>query len=215
VVDTERTSNERAQDFLREVFEETSTDMNSLAQRIQGVFTFKSSAYRDIVDSPDASGQAAAIQVLLPLVVSIISGLLGVVLAGTPIVVFLISIILTPIIALIAWFLSSLLYSFVANRFFQGNATPEKILRATGFTSLYGLPMIIPVVGVLIATPLILVSLFLGIREATELDTAKTIFTILTVMVILTIVACIVGGVLVFLLTLLGVGASAAASYIP
>ena len=101
--------------------------------------------------------------------------------------------------ALIGWGVWSYVIYFVGTRFFGGQATYGELLRTLGFAESPGVLLIlsfIPVLGGLLSFAVgiwILVASFIGIRQALDIDNAKTIFTIILGVVALIVVAIIIG----------------------
>jgi hypothetical protein len=100
--------------------------------------------------------------------------------------------------SLIGWAVWSFVVYFVGTRFFGGTATYGELLRTLGFAESPSVLLIfgfIPIVGGIIALAAgiwTLVASFIGIRQALDIDNAKTVFTILLGLVALIIVVTLV-----------------------
>ena len=93
----------------------------------------------------------------------------------------------------------------VAKTFFQGKTNTGEMLRVTGFTYVFQILGVIPVVGGLVGAILSIIGNIIGVREAAEFDTTKAILTsIIAGVIAFIIVAIIVGG-----LTAVLIGAAA------
>ncbi|BCX05335.1 MAG: hypothetical protein KatS3mg053_3273 [Candidatus Roseilinea sp.] len=166
------------------------TSSASLIERLQGIVTFKAPVYREVAHDANALQPAAIIVIVVTLLVGVISGLLGSPLG------FIGAILLSIFGALIGWLLGSWLTAFVASRFFQGQTNTTEMLRILGHTYIFQIPVIIPLVGSIIALVLGIVATVLAIREAAGLDTQKAILTAIIVNVIIFVLSLILGGVI-------------------
>ncbi len=178
----------------------------NLGQRLKGVITFKAPVYREIAERSDATIPAAVILVVVGLVVSVpwsvVSLLLAASLTLTSVLITLVSsVIVTPLVMLVMWWLSSWLLAFVANKFFQGSATTVMIQRVQGHVAIFNLLLLIPVLGFLAALPLALIGATIGVREAARIETTRAVLTLLIVFLIGVLFSCI-GGVLWYGLSL-------------
>jgi len=101
--------------------------------------------------------------------------------------------------ALLGWAVWSYVVYFVGTRVFGGTATYGELLRTLGFAQSPGVLHVlrfIPVVGGLVALVVFvwtLVTSFIGVRQALDLDNTKTVFTILLGLVALIVVLAVVG----------------------
>jgi hypothetical protein len=178
----------------------------SLTDRLIGVVTFKAPVYREIADDTTATGPAALIVVVVAAIVGILGGIIsgqsgGGIVANT----------ITVIIAqLIGWVVGAWLLGFVAKQFFQGKTDTSEMLRITGYTSIFQIVGIIPVIGI-IGGILQIVANVIGIREAAEFDTTKAILTAVIAGVIVLIVTLIITGILFGIFAAIFIGANALA----
>ncbi len=164
------------------------TSSSSLFERLQGIVTFKAPVYREVAHDANALQPAVIIVVVVTLLIGIINGLLGGALG------FLGAIIVAVIGALIGWLVGSWLTAFVATRFFQGRTNTTEMLRILGHTYVFQIPVIIPLIGAIVALVLGVVATVLAIREAAGLDTQKAILTAIIVNVIIFVISLILGG---------------------
>lgn len=156
---------------------------------LMGVITLKAATYRKIADDQSATMQAAIIVVI----VSIIVGAVGALIASRSLFLIVVQL----IVALVGWGLGGWLLAFVAKTFFQGKTNTGEMLRVTGFTYIFGILGVIPIIGGLIGAILQIIGNIIGVREAAEFDTTKAILTSIIAGVIVFIVVAVITGVLV------------------
>ena len=168
-----------------------------MMERLMGVITFKAPMYRKIADDKGLTGEAAMIVVVIAALAGFVSALLG---GSSPdgkavgIVGAVLLAVVAVIAALIGWLLGSWLTAFVAKTFFGGKTDTGEMMRVTGYTKVFGILGVIPILGI-VGAILSIIGNVIGIREAAEFDTTKAILT------------AVIVGVIVFLV----VGAIAAA----
>ncbi len=175
-----------------------------MVNRLLGVITLKPPVYREIAEDKNATGQAAAIVIIMAL----ISGIVGAAIlaafgsalpvgtaTGSPIG----SAVRTIITAIISWLIGGWLIAFVATTFFGGKTDTGEMLRVFGFTQIFQIIAIIPCIGWLVALVLSLIGAVIGIREAAEFDNTKAILTAVVAFVVLLIVGVILSIALAFL----------------
>jgi hypothetical protein len=110
------------------------------------------------------------------------------------------------IIGVVNYYVWAYVTYFLGTRLFEGTADPGELLRVLGYASgpqVLSILNFIPCVGWLIALAggiWSLIAGFIGVREALDLDTTKTLITVIIGWVIIWVVRII-------LLTVLGVGA--------
>lgn len=109
------------------------------------------------------------------------------------------------------WIVSAFLIYFVGTRVYGATATVGEVMRTTGYAQSVGILSIltaIPVVGWILA-PVIwiwsMVATYVGVKEALDLDTTKTIITIVLAIIAWIIIAIILGTI--FGVTAAGMGA--------
>jgi hypothetical protein len=155
-----------------------------------GVATFKAPVYKEIAHDASATQPAALIVVVVALLIGVINGLLsqgGILLA-----------IVTVILGvLLGWLINSWLTAFVAKTFFKGDTSTSEMLRVQGHAYIFQILSIIPIIGSIAAAVLSIIANVLAIREASGLDTTKSILTAIIVGVIVFIVTSVIVGAVV------------------
>ncbi len=125
-----------------------------------------------------ATGQAIVIVIVVSLIVGLGRGYLGATSVGVATVPAAIIGGLSQLVAaVIGWAFGSWLTAFVARIIFHGRTNTLEMLRVLGYTWVYRVIGIIPVVGVPIGAVLSIIGNTIGIREASELDTLRAILT--------------------------------------
>ena len=170
----------------------------NLVSRLSGIVTFKAPVYKEVAEDKTATQSAAIIVVAVAVIAGIVGGLLG---GGRS---FVVRALITLVSQLVGWGLGSWLLAFVAKQFFKGDTDTGEMLRVTGFTSIFNLIAIIPVLGI-IGSILQIVANVIGIREAAGFSTQNAILTAIIAGVIVFIVTLIIGGIFTVIL----IGASA------
>jgi hypothetical protein len=105
------------------------------------------------------------------------------------------------VLALISWAIWSFLVYFVGTRFFGGVATYGEVLRTLGFAESPGVLLIlsfIPVLGGIISAIVgiwLLVTGFIGTRQALDLSNGKTIGTIVVAIIVVIVIASILAAI--------------------
>jgi len=168
-----------------------SSTSSTLINRLQGIVTFKAPVYKEVAEDTTATN-SALIVVVITVVINIIAGALlsqdrGIV------AVLLISI----VSALVSWLIGSWLTAFVAKTFFQGTTNTGEMLRVLGHTYIFNVLGIIPVIGSLAASILIIIANVIGIREAAGFDTTKAILTAIIVGVIVFVIIAVISGIII------------------
>jgi hypothetical protein len=168
----------RASRLNTQLYEEVEADTNATNQALLVVVLVSvASGIGSMISAAMASSAAPGLLTPNP-VGALITGLLG---------------------ALIGWAVWSYVIFFVGTRFFGGQATYGELLRTLGFAESPGVLLIlsfIPILGGLLSFAVgiwILVASFIGIRQALDIDNAKTVFTILLGIVALIIAVVIIG----------------------
>ncbi len=166
------------------------TTSSSLTDRLMGILTFKAPVYKDIAHDPSAMQPAAIIVIAVAVVSGLVSGLLG----QGGLIVGLITAVLG---VLLGWVIGSWLTAFVAKTVFKGETNTSEMLRVQGHTYIFNILGIIPVIGGIAAAVLSIVANVLAIREASGLDTTKSILTAVIVGVIVFVITGIIVGIFV------------------
>ncbi len=153
---------------------------------LSGIITLKPDAYRRVAHDPSALTPALIIVV----VVTIISAALTALLAANTVIAVVSA--LTGV--LFGWLLASVLLALVARTLFQGDTNVGEMLRMLGFVYVFNILGIIPIVGGIAALVLSAIGTVIGIREAANLDTQKSVITAVITWVIVFIVNSIIVG---------------------
>jgi hypothetical protein len=180
----------------------------SLTDRMLRAARLDVSLYNEVEADLNATTQALTV-VVITAIASGIGAALGGAIAGRPsgIVGGLIGGIIAE---LLGWAVWSWVMYFVGTRFFNGTASYGELLRTTGFAYSPGVLLIlrfIPVLGGLIALAVFIWRIltgFIAVREALDIDSGKTVATIVLGFVGYIIVVAVVGTIL----AVLGFGAS-------
>jgi hypothetical protein len=167
---------------------------DSLVSRLMGIITFKTPVYKEVAEDKTATSMAAIIVVVVAVLVGLISGLIS---SGRSLVYTLVY---TVIVQLISWAIGSWLLAFIAKQFFHGDTDTGEMLRVTGYTSIFQILGVIPVVGSIIGGLLQVVANVIGIREAAGFDTTKAILTVVIEWVIILVISGIIGAILALVL---------------
>ena len=169
-----------------------SSTSSSLTDRLMGVVTFKAPVYKDIARDPNAMQPAGIIVIVTAFLTGIVSGLLsrGGLIFG----------LLSAVLAIVlGWVVGSWLTAFVAKTFFQGTTTTAEMMRVRGHAYIFNILGVIPIIGGIIGAVLGIIANVLAIREASGLDTTKSVLTAIIVGVIvfiaLGIITAILGGI--------------------
>jgi len=100
---------------------------------------------------------------------------------------------------------------FIGTNLFEGRADPGELLRVLGYASgprILSVLSFIPCVGglfVLVGAIWSLISAFIGVREALDLDTGKTLVTVIIGWIVIIVISVVIG--LIFGVGYLGFGA--------
>jgi hypothetical protein len=159
--------------------------MQEILRRVWGVLTLRAAIYREIMQDPAATRQAAIVVFTVPIVTTLVTELI---LHGFSITVAL-TILRTIALGFFGWLLGAWLLVFIANRFFHGAAGTIAMLRITGYLAVFGLFGLIPtdppqpaldlpwkLISYLIFA-FSVVAYVIAIREAAGLGTAKAFWT--------------------------------------
>jgi hypothetical protein len=162
---------------------------NLLVHRLEGVVTLKAPVYREIAESTNATTQAAIVLIAVSLVLMIPGFVAALLLIPSLTLTSMLlglgaSLLVTPLIMLALWWVTSWLLALVANTFFHGSATTAMMQRVQGYTSIFNLFLLIPILGFLVALPLALVGATIGVREAARIETKTAAFTLFIVVFI-------------------------------
>ncbi len=166
------------------------------------------------VEADQSLNQEALMVVILVSVISGVGSFVGAVMGGS-FGTAVLALIVTVLMGVINYYIWSYVAHYVGSALFQATSDPGELLRVLGYASgprVLGVLGFIPCLGVILSLAgavWALVAGFIGVREALDLDTGKTLITVvigwLIIMVLNMIIAAVlgVGG--------LGLGAAASA----
>jgi hypothetical protein len=163
--------------------------------RVLGVLALRPSVYREIAEDPNAIRPAGFIVAAVALVSGLVLGLERLAvspegLTPTYTTVLLIGVLVSSLLFnILSWIVESWILAFVS-KWFGGRTNIREMLRVTGFVELFGLVIILGLVGVwlpalawlvsvvsLVVLILQLIGFIVGIREAAEFSTGNAIIT--------------------------------------
>jgi len=181
-------------------------DFNQLVSRMIRAARLEVDLYEEVEADIEATSQAIAVVVIAALA-SGIGGALGGLLLRRGMAAFFGGLIISPIIALIGYFIWAFLTYFVGVNLFGGTADYGEMLRTIGFAytpNVLGIASFIPCVGWLVALAGSIWALVAGVvavRQALDFDTGKAILT------------CVIGWIIALILSMvvsatLGLGAA-------
>jgi len=179
-----------------------STSSSSLVNRMIRAAKLEVPLYEEVEADITATSQA----LLVVVVVSVASGI-GQAGSGRNLIAQLLFGLLT---ALIGWGVWSYVMYFVGTRFMGGTATYGELLRTLGFAESPGVLFILGIIpglgGIIraLAGIWVLITSFIAIRQALDIDNGKTVITIVLGVVALIVVYAILG---VLFAIVFGVGA--------
>jgi hypothetical protein len=173
----------------------------TIVNRLTGIVTFKAPVYKEVAEDTTATQSAA----LIVVVVAVLVGLIGSAIGGSRSIIA--AAVSTIVSQLIGWVIGAWLLAFVAKTLFQGDTNTSEMLRVTGYTSVFQILGIIPVLGI-IGSILQIIANVIGIREAAGFDTTKAILTAIIAGVIVFIITAIIIAIFAAIFIALGIGAA-------
>ena len=164
--------------------------------------------YEEVEADETLTSQAIAVVVITAIAAGI-GGALGAIIGGRGVGGFFGALIVTPIIAVIGYFVWAWLTYFIGTNLFQGTADYGEMLRAIGYSygpQVLGLLSFIPCIGwlfSLVGAIWALIAGVIAVRQALDFDTGKAVIT------------CIVGWIVmlilnVIILSVIGIGGAMA-----
>jgi len=163
--------------------------------------------YEEVEADERLTPQAIAV-VVIAAIAGGIGGALGTIIGGGGVGAFFLALILTPIVAVIGYFIWAALTYLIGTRLFQGTADYGEMLRALGYSygpQVLGLLSFIPCIGLLLSlvgSIWALVAGVIAVRQALDFDTGKAVITC--------IIGWIVMLILSFILSVIGIGGAMA-----
>jgi hypothetical protein len=186
-----------------------------MLNRIMGVLTLKAPVYREIAEDTSATGQAGIIVAIVAVINGILGGAAASIANSTLAQLGAQQGIALPTIsplgaglngfisAFVGWLVGSWVLAFAAKQFFQGKTNTQEMLRVTGYTSVFtilgAVLSLIPCLGAIAAIAAAVLQLIgnvIGIREAPEVDTTRSILIAIIAAVILVIIGLVISSVL-------------------
>jgi hypothetical protein len=146
-----------------------------LMERIMGVFRLSVPTFEAIEHDRNATSQALIVVLIASIANAIGNGLTAQTTGGN-----LLGTLLTGLIwTLVGWLLWSLITYVVGKFLFQGQATPDEMLRVIGFAFAPQVLAIIPCIGGLIGGLWSLIAGFIAVRQGLDLDDIRSLLTVL------------------------------------
>jgi hypothetical protein len=183
---------------------DTSGILDNIVDRVIRAARLDVELYEEVEADEGLTSQAIAV-VVIAVVASAIAGSIPALL-WSGIGSFLLTLILSPVLALVAYLLWSYVAYFVGVQLFQADATPGEVIRTLGYAQaprvlgvasiLAIIPCLGPFLGAIIGIVGIIWSLltsYIAIRQALDLDNVKTAIVIVIGVVILAILNAILG----------------------
>jgi len=186
---------------------DTSRILENIVDRVIRAAKLEVELYEEVEADETLTSQAIAV-VVIAAIAGGIGGAIGAIMRGS-IGGFFLALIITPIIAVIGYFIWAALTYLIGTRLFQGTADYGEMLRALGYSygpQVLGLLSFIPCVGALFSLAGWIWSLVAGvvaIRQALDFDTGKAVITCVIGWVVMLILYAIlsvigIGGAIVF-----------------
>lgn len=157
-------------------------DFNAIISRVMRVFTFDLTVFQEVEEDQTATQQAWAVVVIAALASGIGTGINSII-TGGGFLGLIVGLILTPIFALIGYFLWAFVTYWVGVNLFQGETDFEEMQRVIGFAyapNVLGLLNLVPCVGWIISLAGSLYALALSVmavKEGLDVDMGKAIVT--------------------------------------
>ncbi len=176
--------------------------MNALLKRITRAAMLDKEFYKE-AEADTSLTQEALMIVVVVSVASAIGSFIAGLWVGTPGKAFL-ALIVNSALGVANYYIWSYVTHFIGTNMFNGDATPDELLRVLGYASaprLLGLLGFIPCIGWLIALAgaiWALIAGFYGVREALDLDTTETLITVVLGWLAVLIISMIVNGIFGF-----------------
>jgi len=187
---------------------DTSRILDKIVDRVIRAAKLEVELYEEVEADETLTSQAIAV-VVIAAIAGGIGGALGTIIGPGGVGAFFLALIVTPIVAVIGYFIWAALTYLIGTRLFQGTADYGEMLRALGYSygpQVLGLLSFIPCVGPLFSLAGWIWSLVAGvvaIRQALDFDTGKAVITCIIGWVVMLILYAIlsvigIGGAIVF-----------------
>ncbi|MFO8037244.1 MAG: Yip1 family protein [Anaerolineales bacterium] len=175
--------------------------MNTMIDRVLRAAKLDVDFFKEAEADPSLNQEALMVIVLVSAISAVGSFISG--LMGGKIGAALIALIITVILGVVNYYIWGYLTHFIGSSLFDATSEPGEVLRVLGYASgprVLGFFSFIPCVGGLvglIGAIWALVAGFIGVREALDLDTGKTLITVIigwaVIMIITFAVSSIIG----------------------
>jgi hypothetical protein len=175
---------------------DTSRILDNIVDRVIRAAKLDVELYEEVEADETLTTQAIAV-VVIAAVAGGIGGALGAIISGRGVGGFFLSLIVSPIVAVIGYLIWAALTYLIGTRLFEGTADYGEMLRAIGYSygpQVLGLLSFIPCIGWLFSLVGAIWALAAGViavRQALDFDTGKAVIT------------CIIGWVVVLILSLI------------
>lgn len=184
--------------------------MNNMINRIIRAATLNVELYNE-VEADSSLNQEALMVVVLVSIAGGIGAFIGRLLGGE-IGAALLALVVAVLSGVVGYYIWAYVTYFIGTKLFAGKADPGELLRVLGYASgpqALGILGFIPCLGAvisLIGSIWALIAGFIGVREALDLDTGKTLVTVFIGWLIILIINLVLGSILG--LGALGLGAA-------
>jgi len=175
---------------------DTSQILDNIVDRVVRAAKLEVALYEEVEADERLTAQAIAV-VVIAAIAGGIGGALGAIILGRGIGGFFAALIVSPIIAVIGYFIWAALTYLIGTRVFAGAADYGEMLRALGYSygpQVLGLLSFIPCIGWLfglVGAIWALVAGVIAVRQALDFDTGKAVIT------------CIIGWIVMLILSLI------------
>jgi len=192
-----------------------SSTSSTLMDRLMGVATLKAPVYKSIAKDTSATSSAATVVIIAAIINGILGAISAVVLNSVtaqlgsqggiaiPTLSPIGGLIRGVITTLLGWLVGSAVLAFVAKTLFQGKTDTQEMMRVTGFTSVFSIIgsilALIPIIGALgalVAVVLQGIGNVIGIREAAEIDTTKSVVTAIIAIIVIFVIGLVLGAII-------------------
>jgi len=180
---------------------DTSKLLDNIVNRVIRAAKLDVELYEEVEADETLTAQAIAV-VVITAIAGGIGAALGAIIMGGGVGGFFLGLIVTPILAVILYFIWAALTYLVGTRLFQGTADYGEMLRAIGYSycpQVLSILSFIPCVGAIFSVVGAIWSLVAGViavRQALDFDTTKAVITCIIGWVVMLVINLIFGAVL-------------------
>jgi hypothetical protein len=174
--------------------------MNTMFNRVLRAAMLERQLYNE-VESDTSLNQEALLVVVLVSVAGGIGAFLGS-LSGSGFGASFLALIVSVILGIANYYIWAYVTYFIGTNLFDGRADPGELLRVLGYASgprIFGILSFVPCLGPILnlfGSLWALVAGFIGVQEALDLDTGRTLVTVIIGWVIIFVISLIIGVVL-------------------